>query len=164
MPQRIPHGLSRCSTKIFLCDFSWLISFSFQKRIRVDFNRSSLERNFITPSRAMSDFLLKPTDLESLVKTRRRSPHAAEPPITVYWRKDVEAKAIEVWGSRENLLRECLKREIEKKTHQQSKSLPQFPSLLAAFISSLPQNPPQMSSRSNGDSGTTGGRLAAGRA
>ncbi|GAB0094802.1 Zinc transporter 9 [Sergentomyia squamirostris] len=95
-------------------------SWPLKKRIRVDFNRSSLERNFITPGRAMSDFLLKPTDLESLVKTRRRSPHAAEPPITVYWRKDVEAKAIEVWGSRENLLRECLKREIEKKTHQQN--------------------------------------------
>uniref|UniRef100_A0A1L8DDJ5 Proton-coupled zinc antiporter SLC30A9, mitochondrial n=1 Tax=Nyssomyia neivai TaxID=330878 RepID=A0A1L8DDJ5_9DIPT len=91
-----------------------------QKRIQVDDNRPSLERKFITSSRAMSDFLLKPTDLESLVKMRRRSPHAEEPYITVYWRKDVEAKAIEVWGSRENLLRECLKREIEKKTHQQN--------------------------------------------
>lgn len=86
----------------------------------MDFNRSSLERNFITPARAVSDFLLKPTDLEDLRKTRRRSPYVTEPPITVYWRKDVEMKAFEVWGSRENLLRECLKREIEKKTHQQN--------------------------------------------
>lgn len=69
----------------------------------------------------MSDFLLKPSDLENLPKTKRRSPYEQEPPITVYWRKDVEEKAIEVWGSRENLLRECLKREIEKKMHQQSK-------------------------------------------
>lgn len=69
----------------------------------------------------MSDFLLKPSDLESLSKTKRRSPYEQEPPITVYWRKDVEEKAICVWGSRENLLRECLKREIEKKMHQQSK-------------------------------------------
>uniref|UniRef100_A0A7G3B7D4 Proton-coupled zinc antiporter SLC30A9, mitochondrial n=1 Tax=Lutzomyia longipalpis TaxID=7200 RepID=A0A7G3B7D4_LUTLO len=91
-----------------------------QKRMQVDFDPSPLERKFITPSRAMSDFLLKPTDLESLVKMRRRSPHAEEPYITVYSRKDVEAKAIEVWGSRENLLRECLKQEIEKKTHQQN--------------------------------------------
>jgi len=68
----------------------------------------------------MSDFLLKPTDLESLPKTKRRSPYEQEPPITVYWRKDVEAKALEVWGSRESLLKECLKREIEKKKHQQS--------------------------------------------
>lgn len=91
-----------------------------KKRIRVDFSRSSLERNFITPVRAMSDFLLKPSDLESLPKTKRRSPYEQEPPITVYWRKDVEAKAIEVWGTRENLLKECLKREIEKKRHQQN--------------------------------------------
>ena len=68
----------------------------------------------------MSDFLLKMSDLEMLPKTKRRSPYEQEPPIVVYWRKDVEAKAIEVWGSRENLLRECLKREIEKKRHQQS--------------------------------------------
>lgn len=93
-----------------------------KKTSRVDFNRSSLERNFITPNRAMSDFLLKSVDLDTLPKTKRRSPYEQEPPITVYWRKDVEAKAIEVWGTRENLLRECLKREIERKKHQQSKS------------------------------------------
>uniref|UniRef100_A0A182JG46 Proton-coupled zinc antiporter SLC30A9, mitochondrial n=1 Tax=Anopheles atroparvus TaxID=41427 RepID=A0A182JG46_ANOAO len=91
-----------------------------KKRIRVDFSRSSLERNFITPVRALSDFLLKPSDLETLPKTKRRSPYEQEPAITVYWRKDVEAKAIDVWGSRENLLKECLKREIEKKMHQQN--------------------------------------------
>lgn len=91
-----------------------------QRRERVDFSRSSLERNFITPARAISDFLLKMSDLESLPKTKRRSPYEQEPPIVVYWRKDVEAKAIQVWGSRENLLRECLKREIERKQHQQS--------------------------------------------
>uniref|UniRef100_T1GUV0 Cation efflux protein transmembrane domain-containing protein n=1 Tax=Megaselia scalaris TaxID=36166 RepID=T1GUV0_MEGSC len=62
----------------------------------------------------------KASDLESLAKIKRRSPYEQEPPITVYWRKDVEAKAIEVWGSRENLLRECLKREIERKKHQQN--------------------------------------------
>lgn len=88
---------------------------------KVDFNKSSLERNFVTPARAMSDFLLKASDLESLAKIKRRSPYEQEPPITVFWRKDVEARAIEVWGSRENLLRECLKREIERKKHQQSK-------------------------------------------
>lgn len=92
-----------------------------KKTSRVDFNRSSLERNFITPNRAMSDFLLRAVDLDTLPKTKRRSPYEQEPPITVYWRKDVEAKAIEVWGTRENLLRECLKREIERKKHQQSK-------------------------------------------
>ena len=52
----------------------------------------SLERNFITPLRAMNDFLLTPADLEGMRKTLRRSAHADEPPITVYWRKDIEAK------------------------------------------------------------------------
>lgn len=91
-----------------------------KKRKRVDFALSSLERNFITPNRAMSDFLLKASDLEGLPKTKRRSPYEQEMPIIVYWRKDVEAKAIEIWGSRENLLKECLKRELEKKQHQQN--------------------------------------------
>ncbi|XP_037947222.1 zinc transporter 9 isoform X2 [Teleopsis dalmanni] len=90
------------------------------QRVKVDCNRSSLERNFITPSRAMTDFLLKASDLESLQKVKRRSPYEQEPPITVYWRRDVEAKALEVWGSRENLLRASLLREIERKQHQQN--------------------------------------------
>lgn len=68
----------------------------------------------------MADFLLKPSDLESLPKTKRRSPYEFEPPITVYWRKDVEAKALEIWGSQENLQRERLKREIKRKKYQQS--------------------------------------------
>lgn len=53
------------------------------KRERLDFNRSSLERNFITPARAMSDFLLKLADLESLPKTKRRSPYEQEPPVQI---------------------------------------------------------------------------------
>lgn len=68
----------------------------------------------------MSDFLLKPSDLESLPKTKRRSPYENEPPITVYWRKDVEAKALSIWGSRENLQKELIKRDIERKKYQQS--------------------------------------------
>ena len=43
-----------------------------------------MERNFITPVRAMNDFFLKPSDLELLRKTRRRSPYESEPPITVF--------------------------------------------------------------------------------
>ncbi|XP_011868185.1 PREDICTED: zinc transporter 9 isoform X1 [Vollenhovia emeryi] len=91
-----------------------------KKKIRVDKSTSSLERNFITPVRAMADFLLKPSDLETLPKTKRRSPYELEPPITVYWRKDVEAKALEVWGSREALLKELLKKEVERKIYQQN--------------------------------------------
>lgn len=85
-----------------------------------------MERNFITPVRAMSEFLLKPSDLESLPKTKRRSPYECEPPITVYWRRDVEAKALEVWGSRENLNKELMKREIERRKYQQSEHFAHF--------------------------------------
>lgn len=52
----------------------------------------STERNFITAVRAMSEFLLKPTDLEGIRKTKRRSPFENEPRITVYWMKDIEIK------------------------------------------------------------------------
>ncbi|XP_068906937.1 proton-coupled zinc antiporter SLC30A9, mitochondrial isoform X2 [Tenebrio molitor] len=91
-----------------------------KKRKRVDYTAQSLERNFITPVRAMSDFLLKPSDLESLPKTKRRSPYENEPPITVYWRKDVEAKAMTIWGSKENLQKALIKKDIEKKKYQQN--------------------------------------------
>lgn len=88
-------------------------------RIRVDRSAESTARNFVTPIRAMSDFLLKPSDLEGLKIIKRRSPYENEPPITVYWRKDVEARAIEVWGSKENLLKERLRNELERKYQQQ---------------------------------------------
>lgn len=91
-----------------------------KKKIRVDLSATSVERNFITPIRAMSDFLLKSSDLENLRATKRRSPYENEPPITVYWRKDVEAKAVEVWGSKENLEKELLKRDLERKFYQQN--------------------------------------------
>ncbi|KAI8440269.1 hypothetical protein MSG28_001634 [Choristoneura fumiferana] len=68
-----------------------------KKRLLIDFSASYTERNFITPMRAMTEYLLKQSDLETLPKVLRRSPYEAEPPITVYYRKDVEAKAIEVW-------------------------------------------------------------------
>lgn len=105
------------------------------KRPRFDY-RVSLERNFITPARAISDFMLTAADLEKMPKIKRRSPYEQEPPMTVYWRRDVEAKALEVWGSKENLLRERLKRELERKQYQQSKSCPLLdPSII--MLSSL---------------------------
>jgi hypothetical protein len=54
--------------------------------------KNRMERNFITPARAMNEFHLKSSDLETLKKTERRSAYENEPPITVYWLKDVEAK------------------------------------------------------------------------
>lgn len=64
------------------------------------------DRNFITAVRAMQDFLLSPDDLRDLRVTSRRSPNEIDPPIKVYWRKDIEAKARAVWGSLESLERE----------------------------------------------------------
>ncbi|MCL4122682.1 UNVERIFIED_CONTAM: hypothetical protein GTU68_061519 [Idotea baltica] len=79
----------------------------------------SRERNFLTALRAMSEFLLTPADLEGLRKTKRRSPFENEPPITVYWRRDVEAKALKVWGSAEVLEMEKSKRDKEIKEYQE---------------------------------------------
>ncbi|XP_042867544.1 zinc transporter 9-like isoform X2 [Penaeus japonicus] len=91
-----------------------------RKKEKFDTSHPSTERNFITAVRAMAEFLLKPSDLENLRKTKRRSPFENEPPITVYWRKDVEAKAAQVWGSTEALEREKLKREKEVKLYKEN--------------------------------------------
>ncbi|XP_026765372.1 zinc transporter 9 [Galleria mellonella] len=90
-----------------------------KKRLLIDFSASYTERNFITPMRAMTECLLKQTDLETLPKVLRRSPYESEPPITVYYRKDVEAKAIEVWGSKEALEKELLRRELDRRRYEQ---------------------------------------------
>lgn len=91
-----------------------------KQRKRIDYAVASLERNFITPVRAMADFLLKPSDLEALPKTKRRSPFEHEPPITVYWRTDVQAMALQVWGSEEKLAAERMRRDIDRKKYQQN--------------------------------------------
>ncbi|XP_031159238.1 zinc transporter 9 isoform X2 [Sander lucioperca] len=73
------------------------------------------QNNFITAVRAMNEFCLKPSDLEQLRKIRRRSPHDDTEAFTVFLRSDVEAKALEVWGSHEALARERnLRKEVER--------------------------------------------------
>uniref|UniRef100_A0AAY4CLB1 Cation efflux protein transmembrane domain-containing protein n=1 Tax=Denticeps clupeoides TaxID=299321 RepID=A0AAY4CLB1_9TELE len=73
------------------------------------------KNNFITAVRAMNEFCLKPSDLEQLRKIRRRSPHDDTEAFTVFLRSDVEAKALEVWGSHEALTRETnLRKEVER--------------------------------------------------
>lgn len=59
---------------------------------RVNFKESTFERNFITPQRAVAEFMLKPSQLEGLPKNYRRSPYELEFTITVYNRKDVEKR------------------------------------------------------------------------
>lgn len=90
-----------------------------KKRLLIDFSASYTERNFITPMRAMTEYLLKQSDLEMLPKVLRRSPYESEPPITVYYRKDVEAKAFEVWGSKEALEKELRRRELDRRRYEQ---------------------------------------------
>lgn len=81
-----------CTYRLVFIIFLIVFNLVTKKQLRVDLTAPSVERNFITPIRAMSDFLLKPSDLENLRSTKRRSPYENDPPITVYWRKDVEAK------------------------------------------------------------------------
>uniref|UniRef100_A0A672ZYY7 Proton-coupled zinc antiporter SLC30A9, mitochondrial n=1 Tax=Sphaeramia orbicularis TaxID=375764 RepID=A0A672ZYY7_9TELE len=79
------------------------------------------QNNFITAVRAMNEFCLKPSDLEQLRKIRRRSPHDDTEAFTVFLRSDVEAKALDVWGSHEALARERnLRKEVERE-YQESR-------------------------------------------
>ncbi|XP_068961256.1 proton-coupled zinc antiporter SLC30A9, mitochondrial isoform X2 [Petaurus breviceps papuanus] len=73
------------------------------------------KNNFITGVRAINEFCLKSSDLDQLRKIRQRSPHEDTESFTVYLRSDVEAKALEVWGSPEALARERkLRKEAER--------------------------------------------------
>ncbi|KAM9741621.1 proton-coupled zinc antiporter SLC30A9, mitochondrial [Menidia menidia] len=80
-----------------------------------DYGPKYTQNNFITAVRAMNEFCLKPSDLEQLRKIRRRSPHDDTEAFTVFLRSDVEAKALDVWGSHEALARERnLRKEVER--------------------------------------------------
>ncbi|XP_076341483.1 uncharacterized protein LOC143242028 [Tachypleus tridentatus] len=73
------------------------------QRKKLDVTQAFTERNFITPLRAMNEYLLKPIDLEGLRKIQRRSPYEETPPLIVYLRTDVEAKALEKWKNSESV-------------------------------------------------------------
>ncbi|KAL2077703.1 hypothetical protein ACEWY4_027207 [Coilia grayii] len=78
------------------------------------------QNNFITAVRAMNEFCLKPSDLEQLRKIRRRSPHDDTEAFTVFLRSDVEAKALDVWGSPEALARERNLRKAVEQEYQEN--------------------------------------------
>ena len=69
------------------------------------------DRNFITAIRAMNEFVLKPENLVGLRVTSRRSAKDNDVPLNVYWRKDVEARSLAVWGSMEAMEKEKENRE-----------------------------------------------------
>uniref|UniRef100_H2ZJF1 Proton-coupled zinc antiporter SLC30A9, mitochondrial n=1 Tax=Ciona savignyi TaxID=51511 RepID=H2ZJF1_CIOSA len=54
----------------------------------------------------MQEYMLTPSQMETLRQIKVRSPYASKSPIFVYLERDVEKKAIEVWGSKESLERE----------------------------------------------------------
>eukprot|EP00057_Strongylocentrotus_purpuratus_P021678 XP_011676152.1 PREDICTED: zinc transporter 9-like [Strongylocentrotus purpuratus] len=84
-----------------------------ERRRKVDYTKKYTDNNTITAVRAMSDYLLKSSDLEQLRKTVRRSPYdqeSSERNMMVYLRSDVEQKAIEIWGSMDALEMEKKKR------------------------------------------------------
>jgi len=76
------------------------------------------DRNFITAVRAMQEFLLKPEHLVGLrVTTRRSAKDNSDPAINVYWRKDIEAASMALWGSQQALEAEKEKREKQALAH-----------------------------------------------
>ncbi|XP_078369120.1 proton-coupled zinc antiporter SLC30A9, mitochondrial-like isoform X1 [Oculina patagonica] len=85
----------------------------------VNYNRKYYQNTFISATRAMSDYLLKPSDLEGLKTTAVRSAYsdAQQPPDVCYLKSDVETRAYEVWGSSEALSREIWNR---KKAYEES--------------------------------------------
>ncbi|CAN8006220.1 unnamed protein product, partial [Ixodes hexagonus] len=91
-------------------------------RPKLDVTKEYTERNFVTPVRVMSEYMLKPSDLEGLRKIQRRSPYEDAPPITVYLRKDVEAKALEMWGSYDAIRKEQSRRRDEELKYRESMS------------------------------------------
>ena len=65
--------------------------------------KSSYDRNYITEERALNEFLLTIGDLTGLRVTVRRSANEHDSPHKVYWRRDVEARAVLRWGSLEKV-------------------------------------------------------------
>ncbi|CAG5124488.1 unnamed protein product, partial [Candidula unifasciata] len=61
---------------------------------------------YILPERALTEYLLQPSDLEELPKYMRRSPYAEGTRITLYLRTDVEEVALSKWGSFDKLNKE----------------------------------------------------------
>lgn len=73
------------------------------KRPKTDFSQTYTANIHIPESRAMNEYLLESSELDSLPSFPRRSPYPEKEKITVYRRRDLEQRAITKWGSLENL-------------------------------------------------------------
>merc|ERR1719397_699581 len=80
------------------------------------------DRNYITERRAKEEFLLELKDLEEMRFTHRRSAIDDSQPHKVFWRKDIEDKVIERWGSMEKMI---LEREVREDLVE-AKELPMY--------------------------------------
>uniref|UniRef100_A0A4X2KL93 Proton-coupled zinc antiporter SLC30A9, mitochondrial n=1 Tax=Vombatus ursinus TaxID=29139 RepID=A0A4X2KL93_VOMUR len=104
--------IKKCIFDLFYYLLLVLVKAVLKKR---EYGPKYTQNNFITGVRAINEFCLKSSDLEQLRKIRQRSPHEDTESFTVYLRSDVEAKALEVWGSPEALARERkLRKEAER--------------------------------------------------
>ncbi|XP_071951547.1 proton-coupled zinc antiporter SLC30A9, mitochondrial-like isoform X2 [Antedon mediterranea] len=90
------------------------------RRKKVDYSRKYSDNSTITAIRAMKEYLLKSSDLENLRKTARRSPYDNQQTLMVYLRLDVEAKALEVWGSSEALNRAIIKKKQQEEDQKEN--------------------------------------------
>jgi len=88
------------------------------------------DRNFITEKRAINEYLLKAEDLRGLRVTIRRSAFDHAPPDRVYWRKDVESRAVSKWGSLERV-------ELEREIKEQKEEEANFPIYQKLVINKL---------------------------
>lgn len=91
-------------------------------RKKIDYSQSYTANNFVTTSRACNEYLLKPTDLTSLKQHQRRNPfdeYGEHENINVYLKRDVEAKAIKIWGSLEAIAKEKEKQRKEYEMYRQ---------------------------------------------
>ena len=85
-------------------------------------DQGKYDRNYVTGRRAKEEFLLELKDLEEMRFTHRRSAIDDSQPHKVFWRKDIEDKVIERWGSMEKMI---LEREVREDLVE-AKQLPMY--------------------------------------
>ncbi|CAL8082360.1 unnamed protein product [Orchesella dallaii] len=67
---------------------------------------TAMERKFVTQVRAIKEYLLTVDELQGLQKHMKRSPHSNQNVMFMYWRWEVEMKAIKKFGTLKNLQEE----------------------------------------------------------
>lgn len=84
------------------------------KRAKIDWSAVYYDNTYVTPIRALNEYMLISADLETLPKYTRRSPFVGVGNMSVYLKTDIEQKAYEVWGGREEFLKEKEKRRLSQ--------------------------------------------------